>query len=195
MSTFYLVRHGTNDWLGKIIPGWMPIELNEEGRQQAARVAARLKSSGISRIYSSPVKRATQTAQPLADAVGIPVEPRDEFGEVHPGEWTGKTMDELEQDPRWRLYNRFRSGTRAPGGELMIETQARVVVGMERLRVEHPNESIAIFSHGDPIKVALMNYLGMPIDFIYRLEVGPASVSVVRVEDWGATVLKINEGA
>ncbi len=86
MSTFYLIRHGTNDWLGKIIPGWMPIELNDEGRAQAVRVAARLKSSGITRIYSSPVKRAIETAQPLAEALGVAVEPRDEFGEVHPGE-------------------------------------------------------------------------------------------------------------
>ncbi len=104
-------------------------------------------------------------------------------------------MGELEQDPRWRLYNQFRSGTWAPGGELMIETQARVVTGMERLRIDYPGRSIAIFSHGDPIKVALMHYLGMPTDFIHRLEVGPASVSVVRVEDWGAMVLKMNEAA
>ena len=134
-----------------------------------------------------------QTAQPLAEAIGVAIEPREGFGEVNPGEWTGKSMDELDLDPRWRLYNQFRSGTRAPGGELMIETQARVVVEMGRLRVEYPNESMAIFTHGDPIKVALMNYLGMPLDFIHRIEIGPAAVSVVRVEEGKAAVLKMNE--
>jgi probable phosphoglycerate mutase len=141
---------------------------------------------------SSPLERARETAEPLASALSLPVQTDDSFLEVLFGEWEGKPIAELELDPRWRLYNTFRSGTRAPGGELASEMQSRFVAGIERLRTAHPDETIVIVSHADPIRTALAYYLGMPLDFVQRLEIRPASVSEVEVNEWGPRVLALN---
>ena len=196
MSTFYLIRHAANDWLGKVIAGWTPgVNLNTEGRAQADRLAWKLLGRGITRIYSSPLERALETAAPVAKALGLKVEVRDALGEVRYGEWTGKPFTELEKDPRWARFNQLRSSARPPGGETMLEIQARMTTELESLRLRHPEETVAVVSHGDPIRAVLMHFLGMPIDMVHRIEISPASVTVVTLEDWGPRVLTMNEGS
>jgi probable phosphoglycerate mutase len=178
------------------IVGWTPgVSLNERGRAQADRLAWKLLGRGITKIYSSPLERALETAAPVAEALGLKVEVRDSLGEVKFGEWTGKRIEELDRDPRWRLFNEYRSGTRAPGGELMLETQTRIVTDLEYLRRRRPDETVAVVSHGDVIRAALLYYLGMPIDVFQRIEIGPASFSVLELNDWGPRVLAVNESA
>lgn len=196
MSIFYLIRHANNDWVGKAIAGWTPgVSLNAEGGEQAERLSRTLQRRGITHICSSPLERALETAAPVAKALGLQVEVHHALGEFQFGEWTGKRIDELDRDPRWRIFNTNRGGTRAPGGESMLETQTRIVTDLECLRAQHPRETVAVVSHGDPIRAALLYYLGMPIDFYARLEVAPASFSRVESEDWGVRVLSINEEA
>ncbi|MBV8731242.1 MAG: histidine phosphatase family protein, partial [Acidobacteriia bacterium] len=166
MARFYLIRHAMNDFVGKKLAGRMPgVHLNEEGRAQARLLARKLAAAGIERVYSSPRERALETAEALSEAMGVKVETRPTLDEVESGDWTGKTFAELEADPRWQTYNRFRSGTRVPGGETMLETQGRVVTEILNLYEAHPSATIAILSHADPIRAALVYFLGMPIDF------------------------------
>jgi probable phosphoglycerate mutase len=196
VSTFYLIRHAENDWVGKRIAGWLPeVHLNEQGRAQAEVLAERLARSGIGAIYSSPLERAVETAAPLARRLGLEVQTSDAIGEVHFGDWTGCDLAALEADPRWRWFNTFRSGARIPGGELMIETQTRFVAELERLRDREPGGTVAVVSHGDPIKAALAHYAGIQLDLFHRLEISPASVSVVVLEEWGPRLLRINAEA
>ena len=193
MATFYLVRHGTNDWLGKGLAGRLPnVHLNELGRAEAERLAAVLARKNIHRIVSSPMERARETAQPLARELGLEVELLEAVTEVDFGEWTGRTLTELNSIPAWGRFNTFRSGTRIPKGESMIEVQQRMVLALETLRRTSPGQNIAIFSHGDPIRSALVYYLGMPLDLLVRLEVSPGSYSILTVEGWGAEILAIN---
>jgi probable phosphomutase (TIGR03848 family) len=193
MTSFYLIRHALNDFVGQRLAGWMPgIHINDEGRLQARRLAAKLAPVGITEIYSSPLERAQETAQPLAEAARLKVETRQSFVEIQTGEWAGKTFAELKEDPQWQAFNQFRSGARVPGGELMLETQTRMVAAMLELRGAHPNGKIAIVSHADPIRAALVFFLGMPLDFYQRIEVGPASYSIVTLEAWGPVVSAVN---
>lgn len=74
----------------------------------------------------------------------------------------------------------------------MTEVQARVATELGRLRLEHEAQTVAVFSHADAIKAVLMHYLGMPIDFIHRLEISPASMSIVHLHDWGVQVWAVN---
>ena len=136
-----------------------------------------------------------ETAEAIAKELGAPLEVRPALTEVPAGEWTGKTYQQLEGDPRWRRYNDNRSGTRPPGGELMLETQTRIVAELLCLREQHPQDTIAVVSHGDPIRAALMYFLGMPMDLFHRIEISTAAFSVLRLEQWGAQVLSVNEGA
>jgi probable phosphoglycerate mutase len=74
----------------------------------------------------------------------------------------------------------------------MLEVQARAVAGLQRLHTEHHAGLIAIVSHGDVIRAALNYYLGTPLDLFRRLEVSPASASVLALQDWGPHVLLVN---
>src|SRR5438477_5767065 len=128
MTTFYLIRHASNDYLtDKKIAGWLAgVHLNEKGRKEAEQMAVKLAGEPIRAMYSSPLERATETAEPLARKLGLKIQPLEELGEIKFGDWTDKSLKELDQDPRWAHWNSFRSGTQAPKGDLMIEAQTRI---------------------------------------------------------------------
>lgn len=193
MTTFLLIRHGETAALGREIMGWRAgWSLNAKGRDQAAGLAARLAHYPIHAIYTSPLERAVETAGILAAPHGI--EPRQDadFGEVRFGEWEGLKFEELDRLEGWRLYNRFRQGVRPPGGEMLIEVQARVVRKLQELALEHRDASVAVVSHGDALRSALAYYLGMPLEMILRFEISTASLSVLHLAEWGARVMSLN---
>jgi probable phosphoglycerate mutase len=193
-TTFLLIRHADNDYVGRAFAGRMPgVHLNETGRAQAAALADRLADAGIRVIYSSPLERAVETIRPLADRLQLPVTTRERLIEIDTGEWTGAVFAELAGDAHWRRFNLFRSSTRIPGGELMSEVQTRMCLELEELRCRHPEQTVALVSHADVIRFALAHYAGIPIDLAQRLEVRPASVSVLALEDHGATILRLND--
>ncbi len=194
MTTFLLIRHGENDFVGKRLVSWMPgVHLNARGREQAARLADRLAGLPVNAIYSSPLERARETAAPTATRLGLEVVICDALGEVRFGDWTGREVASLEQDPLWQRFNAQRSMVRIPGGEMMLEVQTRVVEALESIRAQHPDGLVAVFTHGDAIRGALCHYLGLPLDLLQRIEAGTASISTVRVADWGVQVLRIND--
>ncbi len=111
------------------------------------------------------------------------------------GEWTNRSIASLHGDPVWQRFNTQRSTARIPGGETMLEVQARMVEAFELLRSRHPEQTIAVVSHGDPIRALLAYSLGMPLDLMQRLEIETATVNEIRLSDWGPQVIRINERA
>lgn len=193
MATFYLVRHGSNDVLGKALAARLPnIHLNSQGRAEAERAAVALSQKGIQRIFSSPLERARETAEALSRKTRLPVEISEQIHEIDFGDWSGRTMSELESLPGWKRFNSYRSGTRIPNGESMLEAQSRVVALLERLHSGQPDGTFALFSHGDPIKSAIAYYLGVPLDLFIRIEISTGSYSVLRLEEQGAQILAVN---
>lgn len=194
MTTFLLIRHATNDMVGKALAGWTPeVHLNEEGRGQAERLAERLANVPLDAIYSSPLERAVETAEPLAKLLGLEIRINPGVGEIQFGEWTGRAMKELADTPTWRHIQQFPSGTRIPGGETLREMQNRVVDALEALRAAHPKDVIAVVAHADVIKAAVAHYLGVHLDLFQRIIISPASVSVVAVSEHGPRVLSVND--
>jgi len=155
-------------------------------------LAESLASVPLRAIYTSPLERAIETAQAIARCRGIEPRTVDDLGEVRIGEWEGKSFAELEGQVEWAAYNQSRSSVRPPGGELMIECQTRMVRSVQRLAQEHPEETIAVVSHGDPIRSLLSYFLGAPIDLLQRFEINPASISIVQVASWGPRILCMN---
>jgi broad specificity phosphatase PhoE len=193
MTTFYFVRHGNNDVLPHAIAGRSPgVHLNAAGQAQAQNLARRLASFPIHHIFSSPMERARETAEPLAQELGLQVQISEALNEVDFGDWTLRTFAELDRLETWKQWNTFRSASRTPNGERMLEVQERTVTEVQRLCRAHMNESIALFSHGDPLRAAILYYLGMPLDFIHRLQLGTASVSVLSIDAWGAKLTALN---
>jgi probable phosphoglycerate mutase len=172
------------------LPG---IHLSAQGEQQAQRLAERLAVLPIAAVYSSPLERALHTAQPLADCRRLAVHPCEAMADIDYGEWSGQRFDDLAGDPRWRRWNEFRSGAPLPHGGLMLEVQARALRALEEIRRRHSDEVVAVVSHSDVIKAALAHYLGTPLDLLQRLEISPASFSVLAIYDWGARVIGLND--
>jgi probable phosphoglycerate mutase len=193
MTMFYLIRHGATDAIGKTLAGWTPgIHLNDAGRSEVAELADRFKDVPLTAIYSSPLERTRETAEVLARRFSLNIEFTEEIGEVHYGEWTGRSAAELLSDPYWHEYNRSRSTFRIPGGELAPEVQTRVVNFLANVRVTFPAGHVAVVSHGDPIKTAVMHYLGISLNMFRRIEISPASVTVIRDDTDQARVLAVN---
>lgn len=194
MATFLLIRHAETDTVGKSIAGWLPdVHLNETGGKQAELLAQRLAGVPLQAIYSSPLERALETAQPLARRRNLRIQPCEAAGEIRFGEWTGLPISELEPLPEWRRFNKLRSLSRVPGGELMLETQTRIVSEMECMRRRHRGRTVAIISHGDVIKAALAHLAGVHLDLFHRIEISPASVTVVSLNEQGPRILRVND--
>jgi broad specificity phosphatase PhoE len=193
-TTFYLIRHAAHDLLGHTLAGRMDgVGLSEAGRRQSERLARRLRSVGLVALYSSPLPRARETAAPLAAATGLAVEIAPAANEFDFGAWTGKEMDWLEDDPLWRRFNSFRSAVAAPEGEAMLGVQQRIGGLLRELRIRHGDAAVAIVSHGDVLRAAVLHVLGIPLDFFLRIEIAPASISIVEIDDWGARLTLLNE--
>jgi broad specificity phosphatase PhoE len=192
-ATFLLIRHGTNPKVGKGLTGWLPgVSLDDNGRHQAEHLAEKLAEVPVAAIYSSPLERTIETAEPLARLKRLEIIRDPAFGEINFGEWQGKDYAEIEDDLRWKRFNSFRSGSTAPGGESMLDTQARMVRRIFAIAPEYAGKTVAIFSHADAIKSAISYMLGIPLDFHQRLEISPASTTTLIVYDGIPIVQSVN---
>jgi broad specificity phosphatase PhoE len=193
MTTFLFIRHATNDAVGKRLVGQLAgVHLNKEGKEQAEALAERLQHISISAVYSSPLERAIETAEPLSKSLKQNIIPLNEFNEVDFGEWTNCSFDELSGNEQFHRFNTLRSCTRIPGGEMMTEVQQRMVTGIEQLKEKHKNEIVAVVGHADPIKTVIAHYAGIYIDLMLRLEISPASVSIIQLDDDAAKIIQVN---
>ena len=193
MTVFFLIRHALHSLGGETLAGRLPdVHLSPKGRHQAESLAARLAAVPLKALYSSPMERTQETARAIGATTGLTPQISPEITELDFGDWMGQKIADLRPDEKWKQFNAFRSGTRAPNGELMLETQLRIIGFMTQLRERHPNEAIALVSHADVIKSAVAYCLGVPIDFMSRIEISPASVTVVAVADYGPWVLCVN---
>ncbi len=195
MTYLFLIRHGENEWVetGKLAGRTPGVHLNEKGHQQSAGLAERLANQPITAIYSSPLVRCVETAQPLSERLGVPIHEEPGLLEVDYGEWRGGELKELSKKPEWQLVQMYPSGFRFPGGETLREVQSRVVGTLERIRQEHEGEAIALFAHGDILRTTLAWYLGAPLDLFQRIVISTASVSVLGFHHFGPRVLLVNE--
>lgn len=193
MTTLLLLRHAETDAVGKSIAGlsrgW---HLNQRGKSQAQELAKSLSELPIRAIYTSPLERAVETAEPIAMHHKLELQRSNEIGELDPGSWTGEEFHELHHREDWRRFNTLRSLSKPPGGESMLEVQRRMVGKLEQIRQKHAEEFVAMVSHADPIRALLTYLLGIPLDLGLRMEISPASVSVVELTEWSVRVMCVN---
>lgn len=195
MTYLFLIRHGENEWVesGKLAGRTPGVHLNEKGHSQSAALAERLANQPITAIYSSPLLRCMETAQPLAQRLGVPICEEAGLLEVDYGEWRGGELKDLSKKAEWQLVQMYPSGFRFPGGETLREVQSRVVETLERMRTQHVGEAIALFAHGDILRTTLAWYLGAPLDLFQRIVISTASVSLIGFHRFGPRILLVNE--
>jgi probable phosphoglycerate mutase len=179
--------------LGRVLTGRMPgVGLSEAGREQAERLAGALAGPAIAAVVSSPQERAVQTGAPIAARLGIELTRDDAFDEIDFGAWSGRAFAALDGDPQWDAWNRLRSCAICPGGETMLQAQARAVAGLLALRAALPDAEVVIVSHQDVIKALLCHALGASLDMLPRLAIDPASRSVLVLDQAEVRVQALN---
>jgi broad specificity phosphatase PhoE len=193
MTVLLLIRHGETDWLGKQLAGRLPdIHLNGAGRAQAEALAAMLRPIPLDAVYSSPLERAMETAEPTARAAGKRILADERLQEVDFGELTGKPFTELRGMSIWQDVHHTPAMVRYPAGESLSEAQARAVQMVEEFRSEADAGIVACFTHADTIRLALAHLLQMPLAAYHMLVADPASVSVVFITRKAVRVEGIN---
>lgn len=160
---------------------------------QAEALAERLRQVAIAAVYSSPLERARATAERIAGQLNLDVQLCQEAGEIRFGDWTGREFKDLNDDQRWVRFNRLRSLTAPPGGEFMLDVQARMVGLLHRLCDAYEGETVAVVTHGDVIRSTIAHYAGIHLDLMHRLEISPASVSVIAIDLHGPRILRLND--
>ncbi|MDH2430171.1 MSMEG_4193 family putative phosphomutase [Sphaerisporangium sp. TRM90804] len=196
MTTLLLVRHGLTDMTGPVLAGWTPgVHLSERGREQAGALAARLAPLRLDAIVSSPLERCQETAQAvLAGREGLSVQSDERFGECGYGEWTGRPLKELAEEPMWRVVQYHPSAAVFPGGESLAGVQRRAVAGVRHWNAKLGEDAVyLVCSHGDVIKAIVADALGAHLDHFQRVTADPASLTVIRYTELRPFVIRVND--
>jgi probable phosphomutase (TIGR03848 family) len=193
-SVVLLVRHGLTPTTGVKLPGRAPgLHLSDEGRRQADAAAERIGKIGkIAAVYCSPITRARETAQPIGRVVKRALRIDRDLADLDIGEWTGMSLKQAARRPEWETVQRSPSTFRFPGGESFPEMQTRMTTALGRIVARHPGQIVVAVSHADPIKAAVAQALGTPLDLFQRIMIAPASVTVVSYRRGGPSVITVN---
>ena len=199
MPKFTLIRHGESVWNGeRRIQGSQDPELSSRGRRQTDLLVEHLGvrlSPAVAAIYASPLRRAAETADRIADALHLPVIREPDLREMSLGAWEGKTVAEI-QAAFPGLYKKWLKDPvafPAPGGEALPAFAWRVEGALERMQQAHPGADLLIVSHGGVIKALLCFALGLDIRYLFRLKQDNTAVSQVELDGEVRRVLHMND--
>ncbi|MCW2765854.1 MAG: Phosphoglycerate mutase [Nocardioides sp.] len=185
-TTLILVRHGVtphttekrfSGGLASANPG-----LSEDGRAQVRATAEWLSplTERIDAVIASPVRRTLESAEILAEVLGKSIEEEPGFAEMEFGAWDGLTFTEVAEKHKDDLDGWLGSlDVPAGGGESFRVVEARVLGGLQRVLDKHPGGTVVVVSHVTPIKTLVTHAVQAPLDSVFRMELTPASVTVV----------------
>jgi probable phosphoglycerate mutase len=194
-----LLRHGQTELsVHRRYSGRGNPELTELGRGQAKAAAAGITAfegaSEVSQVLTSPLRRAGQTAEPVASALGVPVRTHDSLIETDFGEWEGLTfLEARERDPE--IHARWIGDEHVPppNGESFFEVGRRIEALRAELVAAYPAETLLLVSHVTPIKQLLRQALDVGASVLYRMHLDLASLSIADFyPDGGASVRLVN---
>jgi broad specificity phosphatase PhoE len=159
-TTLVLVRHGETDWnRERRYQGHADTPLNTAGRRQARELATILRSDGLSAVYTSPLRRASETATIVAAELGLEARELEALREIDVGDWQGLTVDEVRAQFPEQVAAAWHSGW--PGGETHDELSARVLPALLDLGRRHAGTRVLGVTHAGPIRVALATAAGL----------------------------------
>jgi probable phosphomutase (TIGR03848 family) len=194
MTLLLLVRHAVTDVTGRRLSGSLPgIHLSEEGRLQAKGLAERLAPLRLTAVYSSPLERCVETAEPIAASKRLDIGKLPELEEVGYGRWAGRPLAALMKTKLWRRIQLLPSSVKFPGGETLVGAQLRAVAALDAIAAGSPRGVVVAVTHADMIRLALAHYAGVHLDLFQRFTVSPASVSALVLGDRIPRILRIND--
>jgi len=164
MTKLLLTRHGETAWNNEHRwQGHADEPLNDVGRSQARALAATLTGRGITAVYASDLARARETAELLAEPLGLPVVTLCGLREVDVGTWSGLRHGEIQTiDPEG--YRRWVEGGKGwQDGESYEEMGVRVVGAVLEIAASHPGETVLVVSHGGSIRACRASAAGVSV--------------------------------
>lgn len=192
-----MIRHGEVDnHDAGIFNGQMDVDITPRGEKHMERAAEFLAEAGITRIYSSDLKRTVRGAQIISSRIGFNGSQKavPEIREIHLGEWQGLSGEEIDslypgmREERYANIEHFR----IPGGETLAELSDRVVPAVTRIAMRHQGEAVAIVAHAGPNRVFLCQTLGLPLGRVYHIHQDYGAINVINFSGNHSTVLMMN---
>jgi len=185
-TTLIVVRHGvTVHTSAKRFSGGLGGDnppLSDEGRDQIRAAGEWLApmAERIDAVVASPVRRTRESADILGELLGVAVEEEPGFAEMEFGRWDGLTFAEVGERHGDELSAWLGSlDVAPPGGESFRTVQERVLAGLERVREKHSGKTVVVVSHVTPIKTLVAHALDAPLAAVFKMELSPASVTVL----------------
>jgi probable phosphoglycerate mutase len=178
-----LLRHGEAEGNAELrYLGTTDAPLTARGREQARQLSQAVAAFRLAAIYTSPCRRARETAELVGASTKLPVVVQSRLREEDYGAWENRTRAEvLAHYPEALAAWEAGDVITPPGGESLAEVQARTVACADTLAVAHAGESVALVSHVGPIKALVCAALGLPLVGARRMWLDPASICIV---DW-----------
>ena len=195
-----LVRHGQTAWNigasnGEHFRGRIDLSLNEVGLAQAQAIADRLAAEPITAIYSSPLQRALQTAQPIGERLGVPVQPHPGLLDINYGAWQGLTPAEVAQ--RWpELHRQWLEEPEKlylPNGESFDIVRERALAAVHDICARHPQETVLLAAHQVVNKVLVCAMLGLSNTHYWRVRQDNACLNVFTCQEGRFNAVLIND--
>ncbi|HJX70200.1 MAG TPA: histidine phosphatase family protein [Dehalococcoidia bacterium] len=192
-----LVRHGETSWNqeGRIQGCRSDTELSERGKEQIRKVAQALRGQSITAIYSSPLRRAMDTAKAIAQALGLEVKVIPELRELDIGELEGLVEKELKGRYRefWEKWRGGNPSLHMPGGESLEELQRRAWQAIECIVGEHPDEVVAVTSHLFTNLTIICQALGLDLRYMRRLRQNVTAIDILDLTRQRNSLLLLND--
>lgn len=186
MTRIVLIRHGETEWNRlERFQGRADVPLNQEGLEQAERLAQRLKEVPLTKIYTSSLMRARKTAEIVNDYHGVEVVPQEGLTEVDHGHWTGMFKSQvMERDgERYKTWLTRPDTLVMPEGESLADVCRRSVRAIEEIIENNRGETVLVCSHDAVNKVLLCHFLGLELCSFWKFKQGNGCINIIDVLD------------
>jgi len=193
-----LVRHAESQWNceGRMQGGASDIELSLRGLKQARRIAKALSEERMDAIYSSPLKRAYNTAEIIAAPHGLKVRAEREFREIEAGELEGVTFEHMikRYSSFWEEWSRGNPEICFPGGgESLVQLQERAWKAFTPILNEYSQGAVVIVTHFYPLLVVVLSALNIPLSKVMRLGQDRGAINTLEFEGGRAKLIRLND--
>ncbi len=195
-TTLILIRHGETPYnRDRRYQGHRDTPLTKKGKRQTKEIALRLKNDPLDAIYSSDLKRTKYTAKAINRYHSLKIRALPQLREIDFGDWEGKTHDEIQREWRRLLdeWEREPSKIKIPRGESIQELAERTRATTKKIISIHPNQRVAIITHGGPIRIILMDALGLGLDDWWKTITSNGGISIIEYQNKRAEVSLQND--
>lgn len=196
MTSLYLIRHGQTAWnREEIFRGRTDVPLDETGLKQAALAAEYFRDMKIHRIYSSPLARAWQTAEKIAQFHSLKVDPLEGIVDMSFGNWEGHPHQEIKEkdSERYRQWREEPHRVRLPGGESLDEVRVRAIGAVEEVIQKHPGKILVLVSHRVINKVLICGILGIDNSHFWQIGQDTTAINLIQYKNGRYILSLLNE--